>query len=142
MTARKGTCQVCGGSYTITAAGMVRMHAGPDGIVGLDHCAGGGNAPAEAVPRNQPPPPPDPPPAPPPAVRALPPEVLGCDHYWSGWTHLPSTDHDFRQCLHCQHVELQQRQPCRLCGAAEAKAFEVPDYGTAYVCTPCLGDLA
>ena len=61
-----------------------------------------------------------------------------CDHSWSGWTRLPGTTEDFRRCGHCQLIQMQQRQPCALCAAADARAYEVPDYGTAYVCTTCL----
>lgn len=35
----------------------------------------------------------------------------------------------------------QQRQPCVLCGDQDARAFEVPGYGTAYVCEPCMQGL-
>lgn len=65
-------------------------------------------------------------------------QTMCVDHDMSGWTRLPTTTLDFRRCHDCGHTELQERQPCKLCGAAESRAYEVPGYGVAYVCTPCL----
>ncbi|MCG7592408.1 hypothetical protein [Mycobacterium sp. PSTR-4-N] len=64
--------------------------------------------------------------------------TLADEHQMSGWTRLPTTTLDFRRCLDCGHIETQERQPCTLCGSTEARAYEVPGYGLAYVCTPCL----
>ncbi|ORV13569.1 hypothetical protein AWB94_04945 [Mycolicibacterium canariasense] len=114
--------------YALRADGTVRAH----GVTGRGRCPGSYQPPrVVAVPA----------PVPSAPVRPLPPEVAACDHLWSGWTHLPRTRDDFRRCEHCRHVELQPRQPCALCGDEDARALEVPDYGTAYVCMPCLSDV-
>lgn len=59
-------------------------------------------------------------------------------HLMSGWTHLPTTTLDFRRCLDCGHTETQPRANCALCRANNTRAVEVPDYGLAYICQPCI----
>lgn len=124
MTAVRGDCCACRGNYALRSDGLVRVH----GISLHEPCTGSMRPPAAPAP---------------PAVpsQPLPPEVAACDHEWSGWTRLPGTTEDFRRCEQCRHVELQARQPCVLCGDQDARAFEVPDYSTAYVCGPCLQGL-
>lgn len=127
--ATRASCTGCNGAYTLRADGTMRAHR-----------AAGRRCPGSLQPPMVEPPEP-PPPASPTLTRALPPEVLACEHLWSGWTRLPRTTEDFRRCESCRHVELQQRQPCVLCGDQDARAFEVPGYGTAYVCEPCMQGL-
>lgn len=103
--------------------GTMRAHR----VAGV-RCAGSFQPPRKVTTTAQPPAP----------TRPLPAEVVNCDHYWSGWTRRPNSTEDFRRCELCAHVELQQRKPCALCGDQDARAYEVPDYGTAYVCTSCL----
>ena len=125
--ATRASCTGCNGAYTLRADGTMRAHR-----TAGRRCIGSLQPPIVALP-----------PAPPTltSTRTLPPEVVACQHLWSGWTRLPRTTEDFRRCESCQHVELQPRQPCVLCGDQDARAFEVPDYGTAYVCTPCMQGL-
>lgn len=61
-------------------------------------------------------------------------------HTMSGWTQLPTTTIDFRRCHECGHTETQERQPCALCKACNTRALEVPDYGLAYLCQPCIDE--
>lgn len=127
MTAVRGDCVDCRGNYALRGDGMVRVH----GITSRGPCTGSMRPPAARTPA-----------APAVPARPLPPEVQACAHEWSGWTRLPLSGVDFRRCHLCRHVELQNRQPCVLCGDLDARAFEVPDYGTAYVCVPCLRGLS
>lgn len=130
MTAVRGDCVDCQGNYALRGDGLVRVH----GITSRGPCTGSMRPPAARTPA-----------APAPIAvpaRPLPPEVQACAHEWSGWTRLPTrSGEDFRRCEHCGHVELQPRQPCVLCADPDARAFDVPDYGTAYVCAPCIDGL-
>ena len=119
MTAARGDCPACCGGYVLRTDGKLRAHRAEGRM-----CPGSGQPPKA--------------PAPAAPARPLPASVLACEHAWSGWTRLPFSTSDFRQCSGCGHVELQERQPCALCAAADARAYEIPDYGTAYVCAPCL----
>lgn len=118
MTAARADCAGCDVAYVVRADGTLRAHK-----VSGRRCSGSLKPPRAA---------------PVAVARSLRPEVLACQHDWSGWTRLPSSATDFRQCAVCRHVEMQERKPCALCADADARAYEVPDYGTAYVCTPCL----
>ncbi|MGU3650662.1 hypothetical protein [Mycolicibacterium sp. A43C] len=145
MSGSRGACTDCAGDYALRSDGLVRVH----GITGRGPCSGSMKPPAALPPTE--------------LVdgRDSPPcgcefdgqsddpkdvwigcAVHACDHQWSGWTRLPTgTAEDFRRCALCAHVELQPRRPCVLCGGQDARAFEVPDYGTAYVCDPCMKGL-
>lgn len=123
--ATRASCTGCDGAYTLRTDGTLRAHR-----TAGRRCTGSLQPPmVEMLP------------PPPPMSRTLPHEVLACQHLWSGWTRRPHSTEDFRRCESCQHVELQPRQPCVLCGGQDARAFEVPDYGMAYVCSPCMQGL-
>ena len=147
MTAVRGDCVDCRGDYALRSDGLVRVH----GITSRGPCTGSMRPPAGRTPPTRPP-----------AVQVVDSSPCGCafdaqsddpkdvwigcrkhacEHHWSGWTRLPGTREDFRRCALCRHVELQPRRPCVLCGDQDTRAFEVPEYGTAYVCTPCLQGL-
>ena len=59
-------------------------------------------------------------------------------HTMTGWTQLPTTTFDFRRCTECGYTETHERPNCALCQATNTRAVEIPDYGLAYICQPCI----